>query len=377
VATLVAALAALTLVLPAYARDEGDSNKQSDQQNTQMQQQRSDRAQEQYDRAYASDYDYASDDYGTDDYFSSDSDAYQSSRRAQRDRNPWSEDQDNRQDRGANADLDRWVRVAYDYDNDGSYDAVEYLLVYDLNQARNASHERQREMQRRSRGSGNTRDRGYAQSSNSDWQNMKWRQHATGERGSHGAKRYRMRGNLEDFRTVRLNGVRKPHLVAKLRTDGGRKVCVDLGPRQKVQDNIDLDDGDSVTVYGVRGSINDHRMLIAQRVDAGGQSYDIQRQRGVALRRYNGRIIDTEDMRLRGDGNREHVVATVRLDDNTTKKIALGTKSKIDNMDIGSGDEISVLASACRMDGEPGLVARSIRVNGETHSVNRQIASRR
>lgn len=334
-------------VTPAFARDEEDMNSRQNQS-----------SQSDYGSDYSSNYGQSSNydsDYGSSDNRSYDSDSYRSNRGNRNSRNE------------SGADLDGWVRVAYDYDNDGAYDAVEYLLVYDLEQAREASQARQGRSQ-----SGNQNR--FARSNRS---NMNWRQHATGQRGRYGAKRYRMRGSLENFRTVQLSGVDQPHLVAKLKTDNDRKVCVDLGPRQKVQNNLDLENGQTVTIYGVRGSINDQRTLIAQHIEAGNQSYDIQRKRGVALRRIDGRVIDTQQMRLRNDGNRLHTVATVRLNNNRTTKVALGNASAAQNLNIERGDQISVLAKPTRINGQPALVAKSVRIGGETHQVNQQMASMR
>jgi hypothetical protein len=236
-----------------------------------------------------------------------------------------------------------WIRVGYDFDNDGEFEAYEYIFAYDLQAARRASQERR---------------------------NMEWDRHFTGKRTEHEAKKYRISGRIESLNKTRLRDVESPHLVAELDTEQGRVLRTDLGPAKRVRQNLQIKQGDRITVFGVRGSLNDRSMLIAHKVKAGEQSLDIERPRSPALRRYNGELIRTRQIRRRRD-DMPHIIGVIKLGQDVTANVVLGSSKRFKTMGIREGDTIQFLAGPCRINDKPGLVARSIRINGETYDVNR------
>lgn len=77
-----------------------------------------------------------------------------------------------------------------------------------------------------------------------------------------------LRGQIEDWRRVSLQGDRDQHTLVKLRLQDGTSKVVDLGPNVELS-RLDLQRGDQVAVHGMKGMINGRDVLMAQRVRVG------------------------------------------------------------------------------------------------------------
>jgi hypothetical protein len=253
---------------------------------------------------------------------------------------------------GVDLDQTAWVRIAYDYDDDGEYDAFGYVYALDLEDLiqttrQREDHERRRRM-------------GQARSDRLSQQQQR-------------SRSIRTKGELTNMKTIRLEGMRSPHLVGKLETDRGRTIRVDFGPKKRIRQQLDLSDGARVTVEGKRGHINDKRMLLAQRVRHDGQTFNVKRQKSERVRRFEGQVKSTHKAQLRGDREQKHVVAKVKLQDGEMRHVALGSQSEISQIDLQKGDRIDFLAKPARIDKRMGLVAKRISIDGEKHDVNQDL----
>lgn len=226
-----------------------------------------------------------------------------------------------------------WIRIAYDTDGDGRYDAFETLYGFDLINARRSSRDRQT-------------------------QELHGQQRQAGYRGADS-----IRGQVRELHTQQLAGFDDPHLMARIQTKDGRTAKVDLGPKSRLN-AIDISEGDELTVSGVRGRVNDRTMLMATRIETGDRSIEIERPRATRQKRVRGTIESLHTRTFRGR-DAEFSVASVRLPNGRTEQVVLGEKSELRRLDLEEGDDIAARVCSCRVNGRPALKALEVFANGE------------
>lgn len=229
-----------------------------------------------------------------------------------------------------------WVRIGYDTDGDGRFDAFEILYGFDLINARRSSESRQA------------------------------RQRRAAYRGGESVE-----GEIQELFTQQLAGFEDPHLMARMKMQDGRIAKVDLGPRGQFSE-IELSEGDQLTVQGVRGRINDRTMLMATRIETGDRSIEIERPRNIRQKRVRGTIERLQSRTFRGRDS-QFSVATVRLRNGQTEQLVLGETSKLRGLELEEGDDLSARVTRCRLNGREALKALELFANGE--SVQLQTAS--
>ena len=248
------------------------------------------------------------------------------------------------------ADPEGWVMVAYDTDQDGSYEVYEYIQAYDLQRARSASQQRMRQQ--------GMSQRGMQQAMARQGKDQRGMRQRTQER------MLQVQGDVEKLKTVNLAGMDEPHVLAVVRTQDGRKVPVDLGPKSDLED-LKLSKGDSVQAQAREGRINESRVLMAVNLRAGGEQIRVRRDSGEDLRRFKATVLDTRTATSRQEGD-ERLLAKVRLRDGRTTLVDLGRTDEISADDLTQGQTFALLAVPKRINGQQGLCAREVHVDGET-----------
>lgn len=278
-----------------------------------------------------------------------DSRDYDSQRDSNRNSGRQSE-QNNRKSRNYSVEPVGWVQVAVDYDNDGYYDGVETIYYYDLQQARNQSRQRADDQKRQGRSG--------SRQANSNRQRSQ-------------RQNVRLRGEIVSLESKTMMGDKRDsdskQQVAELETNSGRTVSVCLGSKDKV-DELDLEEGDRITVEGVRAKMDDKEVVLAKRVSAGNDSITNELPRRQQWRRMSGtvRSMHTTDG---GDREESHLVVKVSSEDGRTKQVDLGPKDELDDLDLQEGDRIQVLGRQGTIDGETLTIAQIVRANNETIDV--------
>lgn len=246
----------------------------------------------------------------------------------------------------ARPDSGDWIRVGYDDDGDGRIDRFEYLHRLDLESARLSS------MQRQERAGMSTRDSG------------RMREAGTAELNT-------VTGRVEDLKRVVLAGMEDEHQLAKIRTADGRIARVDLGPAVNLRE-LDIRPGDTITVHGTRGTINDKAMLMANRIEAGGDTLSVGWPYDRQLSRYSGEILGVRIAPFRNTTVPEQVFARVLLDRGGVTTVNLGPTHMLPNMSPEElrGKQISFLAHPARIGNRVALVAEELRIDGRTFQVD-------
>lgn len=281
-----------------------------------------------------------------------------------------------------------WVRVAYDYDGDGRIDQVESIYGFDLERARRQSQQRR---QQGGMASGQDRqDRQGRQQWQQDqfaqgqrWQQDQFRQGRRGQdwmgyQGQPGqrARKHRIQGELTSTKTVDIIGMDQSAVVGKIQMENGKEVPVLLGPENKI-DDMDLDEGDRVTVFGTAGMVNDRSCLVADRLKLeDGKTVSVNLPDAQRIRRFDGEIQETRTGTCKRTGEK-HQFVKVRLENGRTTIVDLGPKDDVSDADLQSGQFISFLAKPTMVNGRPALKADQFRSGGETFDTGYSFQQRR
>ena len=119
----------------------------------------------------------------------------------------------------------------------------------------------------------------------------------------------------------------------------------------------------------------DQRSETRQGVDDDRQRRDMQSKRQE--KRTRGELVSMRTTRFRGhDG--QFVVAKIRDEDGKTSTVNLGSKSKIDQLNLSQGDEVQIVGRPTKINGKPAMVADEVMADGKKVDVSppKQTASR-
>jgi hypothetical protein len=225
------------------------------------------------------------------------------------------------------------VRVAYDFDGDGTFDTIEYLDDSDLEAARARSRDRLRSADRMTDTSVQVRTSRPSQFS----------------------------GQITEIYTSDV-GMDQPQVVARVYTPEGDKSIV-LGPQNKIT-TLQLREGDEVTIFGTPRMISNRQMVVADRIQSQGRTVVVtgsdRPSTDSAPHWVNAEVLSTSTATFRHDDLR-HLIARVRLDDGRVRPVDLGPADRYWGVDLSPGENISILANSATINEEPGLVAESVR----------------
>lgn len=250
-----------------------------------------------------------------------------------------------------------YVGVAYDLNNDGVYETYEVISVYDLNIARQQSAQRLQAQagQQGGQGQQGTREMGQTSQAQPGQQQMQTRQQAE-----------QIQGTIQELRTIDIQNTGRQEIVAKIKTQEGRMARVSLGPKESLQ-QLGLKKGDQLTIQGRRGTINQQPYLFAERIQAGGQQVQVQRQQVMALKRFDGQIQQTKTVKV---GDAQHLLASIRLDNGQNTLVNLGSVDDLQQANLRQGQQVKLLAKPVTIQGKTALLAKSINVAGQNYDVN-------
>ena len=259
-----------------------------------------------------------------------------------------------------------WVTIGVDSDDDKQFDRYETIYYYDLQQAKQRSQQRRADQGRANQGQRQQRDDRQMDRRQQD----RRRTQQDGRRRQQAQQQQRVRLQGEVVRRSKLDLVGdqdKDVAIAQLRTQDGRRVSAYLGALDRVR-KLDIQQGDQITVEGVRSAINNQPFIIARRVSKDGQSITNPMPRRQDLRRCDGEIVNLRTATFKGrDG--EFVVAKIRGSKDDKKTINLGRKDELKNLNLEEGDRITALVRDGRIGGEDAIIAQMVRANGKTADV--------
>jgi hypothetical protein len=280
------------------------------------------------------------------------------------------------------------VVIGIDADVDGRFDRVARVFYEDLRAAMEASRQREARRQRRlgrdeaarNEGSGartarrqpDRRRRMAARGDSdrtardSDRTPQRERARAAGQRQP---AKVRISGTVAEATTFRM-APQGEHRFAKLKTDAGRSVPVDLGRLSDLESLGQIKDGDQVTVIGSLARVNDRRIVRAERVRMGGETATIATSDDRDVKRVRGKIRALRTARFKGQ-DQPFQVARVDLRGGRNEVVILGPEDRLETIELESGDEVQLLVRRARYNGNPALVADQVRVDGQLAEISK------
>lgn len=242
-----------------------------------------------------------------------------------------------------------WVRVAFDTDNDGKFDAVDSLYIDDIRLARENSARRADDD---------------AKSASTPLQAR--RQTA---QPSTTARIEEVRGQIVNLGEHQLAGTTEPIWMARVKTEKGRTAKVILGPKPQLT-KLALKDGVVIAVAGVRGRINDRPVLIANKVTSAGSEVEVKLPDSRYVRRVRGDVEDLRSVRFRGFPE-PHMVGEVELLSGRKVTVNFGPRSKVAPLKLKKGVAVAMLVRPGKVNGKPAMIAEQIHYNDETIQIPR------
>jgi hypothetical protein len=176
---------------------------------------------------------------------------------------------------------------------------------------------------------------------------MRWRQQAQSDRAP-----ARLEGVVTKLTSFSFaNDGDKRHLVGKLELNNGRQVPVHFGREDEL--SADIQKGERIRVVGQIGKLNDHRIVLADRVITRTGDHRIEQRSQDAKTALSGTIQSTKQVKLQ-DG-RTSLVANLKTDDGRTVVVACGPREHLseNGHTLKSGDRVSLLARKVYIDRRP------------------------
>lgn len=255
-----------------------------------------------------------------------------------------------------------WVRVATDYDNDGNFDTVETMYLYDLEIAQESSRSRDQEHEHHHLSQEQYEPETESQSQTQRYSGQQFSSTQPGFETGCSHPHESVTGSIQEIRYEQLAGMPEQCLIARISSDEGRSAKACLGPQSQLS-RLDLQEGSRLTVEGVRGHINDKSMLIACQVSSAGEQVTVNMPPSRHLKRVHGEILRARLARFRGY-HEPYVVAQVRTRDGQRELVNLGPRSKVRELDVQEGDQIAMLVRPGLIDGRPAMIAEQLHARG-------------
>ncbi len=228
----------------------------------------------------------------------------------------------------------------YDYDGDGIYDAytaywddgTEYYTFNDSSRERNKAQKR--------RGASQGMDKQDRLES----------------------KHQMVSGKIEKIKHTTVRN--QKHLIAKVKSDQGKDLCVDLGTKDQIG-RSDVSEGKQLSARGPMVHMGDKKLVLAQSVTLNGQTKQINRE-GRSIR---GEIVSTRKAKVRGD--QQHQMAIIK-NKQGSKRVAvdLGPADEL-NLQLSEGDRISVTGPTVKVKDRLVVMANSVDHEGRMAQIKR------
>jgi hypothetical protein len=237
----------------------------------------------------------------------------------------------------------------YDYDNDGIYDAYASYTDWDQD--------------------GLYDDYDYYSFSNSG--SDKQRKSAK-DQVSKDSRRQSATGKIEKRKEVQVRGGKK-HLVVAIEPEGAKdkqNLMADLGRTDELK-NVQIKEGDKITVQGPKAHVGKHDVIFAQSVTVDGKTTQISRE---APKRFTGKVLSTHETKsIRG---KKHRMAMVETSENQkTRKVAvdLGPADQL-KAKVEKGTSLTFTGVPVKVKNKTLIMAQTIRQDDRVININRQLS---
>ncbi|TWT77643.1 OB-fold nucleic acid binding domain protein [Posidoniimonas polymericola] len=234
----------------------------------------------------------------------------------------------------------RSAAVYSDYDNDGYFDAV--LTAYDSN------------------GDG-LYESGDYYTLNSTADQKQGKQSKQGQQPQQ-SRQQELTGTVKNVKRASVRDTK--HLVAMVKTDSGKQFACDLGPAKDMK-NVDLAQGDKLTVAGPALKVGDKRVVMADWVKLQDSDQKTKVDRSEAT--LQGKVVDTKKASIRGQ---KHLLVKLKTDAGKKCLCDLGPADELD-ANFEQGDQLKVTGVPAKANGRKLVLAESVTIDGDKTRIHR------
>lgn len=176
------------------------------------------------------------------------------------------------------------------------------------------------------------------------------------------SRQQRLTGTVQKTKKASVSDAK--HLVAMIKTDGGRQAVVDLGPAQHMQ-NADLTKGDKIACAGPACKVGEKRVVMADWVKL--QSSDQKMKVNRDATSLNGKVADTKKANIRGE---ERMMVILKTDAGKKCLCDLGPADELD-ANFEQGDQLKVNGVPAKAGDRKVVLARSVTIHGDKTKIDR------
>ena len=177
-------------------------------------------------------------------------------------------------------------------------------------------------------------------------------------------------GRIEGFREVGIrddSGLWQDHTLVRIRLENGSESVVDIGRRMDLE-NIDLEQGQQIQVRGHEGQVDNKKVVIADQIQSGEQSFNIARD--DQRREVFGKITDVSRIDL-AQARQDSLLVRLEMEDGSAVVVDFGKDTTLEDLNLQSNSQVRVRGEREFIDGKSILVAKQISVDGESTQLPR------
>jgi hypothetical protein len=255
-----------------------------------------------------------------------------------------------------------WVHIGYDLNNDGRFDRTEYIYIADLERAREASAGRMQQHGQALRApiAPGQFGPGFQAGQGQPGQRlMGFSEPVTGG-GDAAAPTETVQGQIVSLRAIPVPRTGQLHIAARIRTRSGETQRADLGPA-KALEPLNLWIGDRVALSGRRAMLGRMPIVLADQIQASGQSVRVDRTSSPVMRQGTGRIRSLSPAQIDG---LQHLLAVMDLQSGDTTLVDLGPASDLRPLSMDSGTPVTIIGRRCTINGRPAVEAHEVDSGG-------------
>ncbi len=208
----------------------------------------------------------------------------------------------------------------------------------------------------------------------SDWRESFGRDSGSQQAGRDGRDSERVKGEgsvtlegtVQGFREVNLRrgqNLPEEHTWVRIQMESGYDAIVDLG-RQKELSDLEMSRGDRIKVSGQHASIGGEQVLLADRIRVENETINIDRKQ--VRQSVSGKVRDVNEINLDDDEREDHLVVRLEMENGREVVADLGKDASLDDLEIERDAEVKIEGQRRNIDGRPVLVARKIKVEGDS-----------
>ena len=200
----------------------------------------------------------------------------------------------------------------------------------------------------------------------------------------------RIDGRIDGFKKVSLSdhkGVKQNHSFVKVKLENGKSRVISLGERVDTAD-LSLKKGDKITASGKVVKVDGKKILLADTIRTGGETFRISDDRQPQLRRSgdksmrgdkskhdksmvtrSGTLEDSERVKLDSNKRSDHLIVRIEMKDGRECVADFGPKARLSDLGLDEGDTVRIKGCTTKVNDKKLIVAREVRVDGEKQNV--------